>query len=215
VYWLIVGAILLTESTEMSPRVRRGLPSTIASRAFFTAFVPGPSSGYLFAVCTGSVAILALGVFGTMLQPKSVTTEPITYSLIMFGYLTCFLGLTRLMTLPLMSRAALSLPVTIGVLVALVVLASVTPSVLSVVFTGELPAQYWDLEVIDPVWTAMRGFENGLPIYIAIVPAFTGLGITAINLGLMSELYKYRRVAIPSRVIHDLAVHDQLRESSS
>ncbi len=158
----------------MSPRVRRGLLSTIASRAFFTAFVPGPSSGYLFAVRTGSVAIVALGVFGSMLQSNSVTTAPITYSLIMFSYLACFLGLTRLMTLPFAYRHTLSLPVTIGVLVAVVVLASVTPSVFSVAFTGRLPSHYSVFEVVDPVWTSVECFQNGLPIYFAIALSLLG-----------------------------------------
>ncbi len=210
VYWLVLGSIFLTESSEISPRVRRGLPATIASRAFLTAFVPGPSSGYLFAVCTGSVAILAIGLFGTLLQPQSVTTVPITYSFIMVSYLMCFLGLTRLVTLPLLSRGGVSLAVTLGVLVVLVVLASVTPSVFWVVFTGRLPSSYSDLEVIDPVWTSVRAFEDGLPFYVAIVPVIVGLGVTAVNLGLMRDLYKYRKVAVPSRVTEDLVLGAQV-----
>lgn len=203
--WLVVGAIFLTESTEISPRVRRGLPATLTSRALLTAFVPGPSSGYLFAVCTGSVSILSLGLFGTLVGTSSSVAIPIAYSFFMASYLACFLGLTRLVTLPFVSRNLVSLPLSLGVLVGWVLAASIAPYVLSVLLTGFPSTSSSDFEVLNPIYTAVDRMYRSLPLHLAIVPLFVGLVISLINFAFMHDLYKYRRVAVPRRVTEDLA----------
>ena len=203
-YWLVIGTIALTESTEISPRVRRELPSTILGRAFLSAFMPGPSSGYLFAVCSGSVAIVGFGCFGTLVGTKHSGTEPILFSLVMIGYLMTYLGLVRLLTLPLAIHRMLPLLVAFLMLAALLVLSGVAPSAISVVIEGDLPAVYSELEILDPFWTIVKAFEhNGLPIHLTVLPLASGIAITFINLFCMKDLYKYRKIAVPDRVLVD------------
>ncbi len=203
-YWLVIGTIALTESTEISPRVRRELPSTILGRAFFSALMPGPSSGYLFAVCSGSVAIVGFGWFGTLFGTKHSGTEPVLFSLVMIGYLMTYLGLVRLLTLPLAIHRMLPLLVAFLMLAALLVLSGVAPSAFSVVIEGDLPAVYSELEILDPFWTIVKAFEyNGLPIHLTVLPLASGIALTFINLFCMKDLYKYRKIAIPDRVLVD------------
>ena len=203
-YWLVIGTIALTESTEISPRVRRELPSTILGRAFFSALMPGPSSGYLFAVCSGSVAIVGFGWFGTLFGTKHSGTEPILFSLVMIGYLMTYLGLVRLLTLPLAKYRMLPLLVAFLTLAAMLVLSGVAPSAISVVIEGDLPAVYTELEILDPFWTLVKAFEhNGLPIHLTVLPLASGIAFTFINLFYMKDLYKYRKIAIPDRVLVD------------
>lgn len=203
-YWLVIGTIALTESTEVSPRVRRELPSTILGRAFLSAFMPGPSSGYLFAVCSGSVAIVGFGCFGTLVGTKYSGTEPVLFSLVMIGYLMTYLGLVRLLTLPLALHRMLPLLVAFLMLAALLVLSGVAPSAICVVIEGDLPAVYSELEILDPFWTIVKAFEhNGLPIHLTVLPLASGIAITFINLFCMKDLYKYRKIAIPDRVLVD------------
>ncbi len=203
-YWLVIGTIALTESTEISPRVRRELPSTILGRAFFSALMPGPSSGYLFAVCSGSVAIVGFGWFGTLFGTKHSGTEPILFSLVMIGYLMTYLGLVRLLTLPLAKYRMLPLLVAFLTLAAMLVLSGVAPSAISVVIEGDLQAVYTELEILDPFWTLVKAFEhNGLPIHLTVLPLASGIAFTFINLFYMKDLYKYRKIAIPDRVLVD------------
>lgn len=49
-YWLIIGFLLIGESSHLSRRVQRSLPRTIFSRSFFSLLMPGSGRGYLFAV---------------------------------------------------------------------------------------------------------------------------------------------------------------------
>ncbi|TWU03708.1 ABC transporter permease [Neorhodopirellula pilleata] len=203
-YWLVAGTIFLVEPRELSPRVRRDLPSTFATRAFLTAFSPGPSSGYLFAVCTGSVAIVGLSLFGTFARSTNVTTEPILFGLTMVGYLAGYLGIVRLLTLPFAIRSKLSLPLALIVLFFVLIGTAFAPSVIHVAINGDLPSQYNDLEIIDWAWTATAGFErSGIPFHLSLIAAIAGGVITIANTLAMRDLYQYRKVAVPSRVILD------------
>lgn len=203
-YWLVIGTIALTESTEISPRVRRELPSTISGRAFLSALMPGPSSGYLFAVCSGSVAIIGFGLFGTLVKTNEVRTEPIFFSFVMAGYLTTYLGLVRLLTLPLAMRRMLPLLAALLTLAAMLLLSGVAPSVIFVAIEGDLPTFYSSLEILNPFWTIIESFKpGGLPIHLTVLPLASGIAITFINLFWMRDLYKYRKIAVPDRVLAD------------
>ncbi|KAA1259660.1 ABC-2 family transporter protein [Rubripirellula obstinata] len=203
-FWLLMGTVFLVESRELSPRVRRDLPSTFLTRVFLTALSPGPSSGYAFAVCSGSVAIFSLGLFGSLAASSNVTTDPILYSLTMVGYLAGYLGVVRLLTLPFARRSKLSLPLVLIVLAFVMIGAAFAPSVIHVAINGDLPSRYNDLEIINWAWTSVRGFESsGIPIHLAYISASVGGLITLINSFVLRDLYAYRKVAVPSRVTED------------
>jgi len=203
-YWLVMGSMFLSESTEISPRVRRELPSTFLGRVFLTAFTPGPSSGYLFALCSGGVAIFATGLFGTLMNQKVVQTECTVYSLAMIGYLTGYLGLVRLLSLPLACRGLFPLPAAVVVLGTVLMFSLLAPSVILVIATGNLPQNYSDLQLLNWAWTSMEGFSSGgLPAYLCGIAFLGGLIPTAINLLWMPDLYMYRKVAVPARVRAD------------
>ena len=60
-YWLVMGTLTLSESPELSPRVQRRLPQTFAGRSLLTWFNPGPGTGYVFAICSGTVRRIGHG----------------------------------------------------------------------------------------------------------------------------------------------------------
>lgn len=60
-YYCFVGAMMVSEPTGLSQRVRRGLPQTWLSRLIRGLYVPGPGRGYLYAL-TGIVC-WNLGIF--------------------------------------------------------------------------------------------------------------------------------------------------------
>ena len=62
-YWLLMGFLMIGESSTISRRVQRTLPRTILSRSFLSLLMPGAGRGYLFAVanmCTSWVGIFAI-----------------------------------------------------------------------------------------------------------------------------------------------------------
>jgi len=203
-YWLLAGTIFLVEPRELSPRVRRDLPSTFATRAFLTALSPGPSSGYSFAICTGGIGILSLGLFGSLVGSGKVSTDPILFGLTMVGYLTGYLGIVRLLTMPFARRSKLSLPLVLIALLSVLIGTAFAPTVIHVAINGDLPSQYNDIEIMDWAWTSTQGFEaSGIPAHLAIIAAIMGGVITLINTLVMRDLYAYRKVIVPTRVTQD------------
>ncbi|MBL8888984.1 MAG: hypothetical protein JNL67_03330 [Planctomycetaceae bacterium] len=49
-YLCLVGAMMVSEQTGMSYRVRRGLPTSLLGRLLWGLYVPGPGRGYLYAL---------------------------------------------------------------------------------------------------------------------------------------------------------------------
>ena len=62
-HWWLMGALMVGESDEISPRVRRELPETFMGRAFATWLYPGPGTGYMLTVaCFGCLTMLVIAV---------------------------------------------------------------------------------------------------------------------------------------------------------
>jgi hypothetical protein len=204
-YWLVMGTLTLSESPELSPRVQRELPQTYAGRSLLTWFNPGPGTGYVFAICSGTVGALVMGAFGegVVNVNRPPRTDTVTFSLIVIGYLLSYLGITRLIVMPLSHRFGSSLTIPAATLAILMVLAGITPTVLSVVFTGSPPFNYMPLEAIDWAWTLVEAFETSYSSVLAIMILLTGIVITLMNLMLLFGVFRYRRISVPERVLED------------
>ncbi len=59
-YWLIMGAMMMASHSQLSNRVRRGLPKSVIGRTFGSLFMPGPGRGYLFALANGFFVLVWL-----------------------------------------------------------------------------------------------------------------------------------------------------------
>ncbi len=57
-YWLLMGFLMCGESSNLSRRVRRSLPGTLAGRIFLSLFMPGSGRGFLFAMANVWAAFL-------------------------------------------------------------------------------------------------------------------------------------------------------------
>ena len=203
-YWLIMGTLMLSESPELSPRVQRQLPRTFAGRTLLTWFNPGPGTGYVFAICSGTVAAATMGVFGLSVDTdRAPRTDSVTFALIVIGYLLSYLGITRLIAMPLTHRFGRMLSLPIGTMVILMGLALILPTILSVVFTGSPPYTYTPLEVIDWGWTLIEAFERPYSPYLAMLSLVVGIVITLVNLALLLGVFGYRRISVPERVLED------------
>jgi len=59
-YWLVMGFLMIGESTSVSRRVQRTLPRNFFSRSFFSLFMPGAGRGFLFAVANVWTCVIVL-----------------------------------------------------------------------------------------------------------------------------------------------------------
>ena len=93
------------EIPELSPRVKRRLPTTVVGRAFFTWFNPGPGTGYVFAVCNMIAAALlatACVAYGDQTMTATMRGGPTTAQILEFialltGYGVFYLGIAGLL----------------------------------------------------------------------------------------------------------------------
>ena len=205
-YWILMGTLMLSEPSELSPRVQRTLPSTFAGRALLTWFNPGPATGYVFAVATGCIGIFAMGVFGIGYQRnRSPVTETLTFSLIVSGYLMAYLGLTRLFAMMLMRRFGRNLVIPAATLTGVMFLALITPMILTVIATGMPPNDYTEIEAINWGWTLIEAFDNGYDWALASLIFLVGGCITLVNLLFVFRVFQYRRISVPQRVQQETA----------
>lgn len=73
-YWLLMGFLMIGESSTISRRVQRTLPRTFFSRSFFSLLMPGAGRGYLFAaanVLACSICLCAIWWFGPQLVTQA------------------------------------------------------------------------------------------------------------------------------------------------
>ena len=202
-YWLLMGTLTLGESPELSPRVQRQLPSTLAGRAMLTWFNPGPGTGFVFAISSGTVASVVLGTFGLLVGGRSARTDTLTFAALITGYLMAYLGITRLIVMPLNRRFGSSFMIPIITLAGVLGVAAVTPLIFHVLTTGAPPYDYQPLEAIDWAWTLVEAFEGRYDTSLAMTVLVVGLLVLQINLMLLFREFRYRRMTVPQRVLED------------
>ena len=204
-YWLLMGTLMLAESPELSPRVQRGLPQTFLGRAFLTWFNPGPGTGFVYAVASGIAGVSVLGIFSFVADLTVTRPEvPIYTALIVIGYLAGFLGIIRLIAMPLCRRFGRMFSITIGTLVSVMLLALMAPSTITVLMTGGVSNSYSTIHTLNWAWTlAEVAGGQRYQIFDASLVLCVGVIIGIFNLALLFREFDYRRIAVPDRVQQD------------
>ncbi|QEG40294.1 ABC transporter permease [Roseimaritima ulvae] len=203
-YWLLMGSLMLAESPELSPRVQRTLPSTFFGRMFLLWFNPGPGTGYMFAICSGTAAMFTMALFASSSQfltvNNSTQTFPTSMALLMSGYLMGYLSLVRLIVMPISWRLGRSFVLPVVVLVAVLFLGVATPSIIMVSITGELSRRHSVMELPNWGWTLDEAFSGGIDWPLAVLAFGVGGVLFAVNLLLFFREFTYRRIAEPQRL---------------
>ncbi|MEX0825019.1 MAG: hypothetical protein WD119_02580, partial [Pirellulaceae bacterium] len=183
-YWLLMGTIMLSESPYLSPRVQRDLPRTFFGRMMLTWFNPGPGTGFMFAISTGTVGIAILAFVGLFIRDASPTTFPLSFAAMSSGYLMFFLGITRLLSMPMMHRFGRTMAFPIATLAIVMMLAVMVPSIVTVVVTGRLAPSYQITEATNWFWTLIHAFDRGpgLSPEVSLLIFLMGSSVFFVNL---------------------------------
>lgn len=222
VHWYVMGVVMTGESSGLSPRVKRSLPQSFLGRAFFTWFNPGPGTGYLFALSNYLVVVLVVagayaGVSLANLPLQSwwlPARYPQTLYVAWFGlcYLAFYLGLGKLL-LGFVQRVAVT-PIAVRVVVhlLLLVMGSLGPFFIQMIFPEVFGRDYTLLQVTNVFWTAVEVVDkNMLPYDIdGMTLAISALGFIAFVLNLPGVIREVAevRIAKPQRVaLEDLELN--------
>lgn len=206
IVWLAIGGLVCGERGVISPRARRTLPRTFASRALLTWLGPGAGLGYVFLVTVfASVAILFVGVASFML--RRVSSSQLIEHLALLGFvLTCYyafyVGLCRLIMLALGRRIVAPMLVSFSLLVVLLLALQMGPYFLAAYWNDFSTVNYaWHQTfniimtvdaVMNPTWSGF--LENLIALGLAAMVVF------GLNLMLSTKDVMILRMAAPARV---------------
>lgn len=217
VHWYVMGAMMTGESTSLSPRVRRQLPTSFLGRVFFTWFNPGPGTGYMFAI-SSSLGALLLVIVAVVFADAFPWRNPGRLSggmleviaasgLIGTAYLTIYLGLGLLVVRFFQRFSQVGIAGGMLIQALLVFVGTTAPLVIQLMSATARNSGYTLLQISNPFWTiAHVGDSSTLPLQtpeILVLLIFGALVVFAVNLpGVVREL-RYVRVAKPARVAEE------------
>lgn len=209
-HWLCAGAVMTGEWPHLSPRVRRELPQSQLGRMFLTWFNPGSGTGYILVVCTmAAVAVTttALSIFGEASGTLSNKSDVLgSFALLLWGYLTVYLGVGRLILLWLRRwfLHGVALPLLIHIL--LLVAGVGIPLLLQAWLMGYRDIDvYTALQIPNWWWTLAETISwNGTVMAeVNFVVLGVALIVLGVNLIVAAKEVEQVRIDAPERVLQD------------
>lgn len=217
-HWYVMGSMMTGESPDLSPRVKRRLPQSFLGRVFLTWFNPGPATGFMFAV-SGGLAALVLTLIAIVLREllglgiatggwSSDDSERLfTFSVLMVGYLTIYLGVGLLLIRLMYKLGQVGIFLSLLIQILLVMAGCAIPMVIETMSPGFGYMEYSLIHISNPFWTLIHvGGDNTVPVEAAvllIVVPLTAVVVFLMNLpGVIKEV-RHVRVAKPSRVAEE------------
>ncbi|MEM6472564.1 MAG: hypothetical protein AAF802_23585 [Planctomycetota bacterium] len=205
-FWMVVGVFMCGESWELSPRVRRDLPKTYATRMLLSWWMPGPGSGFMFVISTAISGLLIFALFYVFQinwseeSPRNVSTWPGMFALLSAGYLSGYLGLTRLISMPWLRRFGPSFITPIVVAMGLIFLGTAGPAMIEVLFTGSVSPSITPFHAGNFFWAWGESFGRRLPAALALLVFVAGSIVLVLNAAFLLREFRQRRSETPLRV---------------
>ena len=226
-YWLIMGFLLIGESSDLSARVLRGMPRSILGRSMFSLLMPGPGRGLLFSI--SNVWVCQIVIFLVLLFSEHLPM-PKDDRFIMIGprvalnivdvpkafrggaiptfYATFYLCITYLIARLIASKSARSVTplATLSLGAIVVVLSTLLPVIVQLnLYPGRMSEEYTPWQVTNWYWTTYESVESTWSTVSNWVTTFVLFALVPILLALYVAskelLYVWRPT--PKRVVQD------------
>jgi hypothetical protein len=222
VYWTVAGAFLTGETAELSPRALRRLPQSFLGRMLFTWFNPGSATGYVFAILNLAALILVITVVppnGPQPQTSMAGIVPafkvlpgvehwLLFSTCILGYVTGYLGLTRLVIIAARRYTYVGMPAVFLCHVIVIGSGILVPLLVQRAWDGwqSTTFTYSLIQIPNWSWTLYDLGRNGVTPVTAWAAATVGtVGglIFVLNFLLAADEVQHVRQTAPLRVIED------------
>lgn len=222
--WYLWGMFMTTESPELSRRVTRQMPSRTIYRFLFFWFLPGPGTGYVFALANlMAAALLAILIFVWESMSETIplntlglrqAVDPwdflsiIFMAVIVWSYLAIFLGIGKLLITLLRKATVMNIAVGIGTHLVLLGTAITVPFLIQFNLMDDTSADYSLLHITNPFYTwgeAMYYWESMEMDMgsLAVILLAGAIFVLFLNMhGVVAEIRRLRS-AMPSRVVED------------
>lgn len=213
-YWAFMGVLMSGESTELSPRVRRGLPKSLLGRVFLTWFAPGPGTGFMFAlanVVAGGLLVISAAYVVETRSPAAGAgridfREMVSFFVIATCYLIIYLGCGNLLLRLLRRVLVVTLPGAFLLQIILLTIGIGLPFLL-LYWSGDFGEQYSLMHISNPFWSSSIAVSpNAASSYTGQVMTFViplATVIFILNLLYVVPAVQALRIAKPQRVVEE------------
>jgi hypothetical protein len=214
VYWMVMGALMVGEYPQLSPRVRRELPQTYFGRMLLTWFNPGSGTGYVFAVLNLTAVALQCMLMhiwdvevGRTFSNFISTESLFLYSAGIVCYVAIYLGISRLTVL--LARHVASVGIVFSLLISIfyVLAGAALPLLFQLWLFDYRLESYTELQITNWCWTLVEAAEGKLGSHW-LVPVFLAVGaalLFLVNVALATAEIAQVRAAVPQRVLEEIA----------
>ena len=134
-----------------------------------------------------------------------IRDSPLIFSGVASGYLMLFMSITRMIAEPIMKRTGRIIPVALGSLFGVLILALFTPSIFKVLTTGTMGYGYQTIDVINWGYTLGEMIDGSFDPALGFLIMAAGAVAMLINLAMLFRVFEYRKVTVPERVMQDMA----------
>lgn len=209
-YLTLAGSLLIGESAQLSPRVRRSLPQTILGRMTRTWLNPGSGTGYMFTIA----CLLAFVVFCLTLGLLSVgasngrfqfNSKFVMFLLLGWCYVAIYLGVARSLLLALSRWIRPNLLWSLILTTVLGLVGCGFPWFVEMALEGFVSPNYTPLQFTNWIWTLAYAADKEIwdhPLVPLILGAGAAFWIAVQMLTMDRELF-LERAALPQRVVDD------------
>lgn len=203
ILWAVTGALMVGESSVLTPRIRRDLPATFAERALRVWFSPGPGTGLIFAItCFLTFACWAFYVVDSAFQVNPSWKPPmLRHSLILGGYLMLFLSMTRWLMQLVRTRSNPQPGFSIAVFFIVLGAAAVGPYTAALHYHDYRQFSWSRWQVTNWAWTTVEMNKGSLADDVPYLIFGVGATAFALNLVTLGRAVLPLRVGTPERVL--------------
>ncbi len=203
IYWAVMGSLLVGEIGVLSQRVRRTLPQTGLGRVLFTLFNPGGGTGYFFTLCNLAAVVVVANITLMLMADRHADEHCIMIGLLVFMYVTSYLGVTRLI---IAYTARWAQPGPLGsfvITVVLAILGCLVPMIFQLLFWRVFSDDYTVLQAPNWMWTLVEAVDqrgrSDVFSTMLIMVAISFI-ILAVNLIVGAREVNQHRESLPERV---------------
>ena len=214
VIWVIAGSMMVGESSDITPRIRRELPASFVGRAALTFLTPGPVTGLVLASAVGLVLVGGFDVWSRQVDmtggsswfssrlladSRRMLWTALAYAV---GLLTAASWLMRLIRI----RNSPRVEVGFAALVAVMVLSALVPYSIGFHFADYRSYPYNAFQLTNWFWTTVEASDgNATAIIVAVAVAVMATMALALTVFSRPKLMFPRRIALPRRVQQQIA----------
>lgn len=217
--WCIMGSMMVGETSVVTPRIRRELPSSFLGRSTLTFLTPGPVTGLVLVSTVGSVLVIGFCVWSVQLESSnrfgSYQIVELTWirrlllcaAVYAIGLLVAASWLMRLIRV----RNSPRVEVGFAALVAIMVVTALMPYAIGLHFSDYRTYSYNWFQITNWAWTTARVADGEkMAEQVAMVVGVVSIAALILTIFSQPKLFFPRRIAMPRRVLEE-----QLQERSS